>query len=491
MKLGVRGKLFLLSVGLIALSLGIGYGYLRPTLDRLLTERIQHDLSVRLALCTSAVEQDEATDGSELHSQAWQRIALRLALLSEARVTLLRADGSLLADSNVLETELQRLENHKNRPEIQQALQRGHGASTRDSATLRQRMMYVARSFETRRGLRGVARLAVSLQEVDRVMARLHVALFFGALLALAMASGMSSIAAHLTARRLRLLTETARRMAQGDLALRASAGSADSDEVDELGRDLDQLADNLSAALRDLRKLGTLRREFVANASHELRTPLSALCSAVETLRGTVVQDPKASQVFLDIIERHAARLRALVDDLLDLARIESPGFRPVLAEVQVSEVFAHVLSFMEGRAAEKKITITTELPSPAPKLITDRRGLEQIVSNYLDNAIKYCPPNSHVALSARLDEEAHALIIEVKDDGPGIAAEHLPRLFERFYRVDTGRSRALGGTGLGLSIVKHMAEAMGGRVGVESRPQHGATFYVSLPMKASARAT
>jgi two-component system, OmpR family, phosphate regulon sensor histidine kinase PhoR len=231
-----------------------------------------------------------------------------------------------------------------------------------------------------------------------------------------------------------------------------------------------------------EIRRLETLRKDFVANVSHELRTPITAVRSAVDTLRHTIDADPDSSERFVDIIDRNAQRLGALVEDLLDLSRIESKEYRPETAPVALRAVSDQVLTLLRLRIEEKRLDVANEIPPELPPARADRKGLEQVFTNLLDNAVKYCGPGTRVWLRAQ--RAGNLLRIEVADSGPGIEPRHLPRLFERFYRVDSGRSRDMGGTGLGLSIVKHLVEAMGGAIGVDSTPGKGATFWFTLPI-------
>jgi two-component system phosphate regulon sensor histidine kinase PhoR len=229
-----------------------------------------------------------------------------------------------------------------------------------------------------------------------------------------------------------------------------------------------------------DLRRLESLRRDFVANASHELRTPIAAVRSATETLHSGALDDPPAAARFIDIIERNAQRLQSLVEDMLDLSKLESNEFKLKRERVELGSVVPIVLALFRERADKKGVRLTAEMPGQPIAIEGDPRALEHVLSNLVDNAVKYCPSGSRVVVSAVREDDRVRLV--VSDTGPGIPAEHLPRLFERFYRVDAGRSRELGGTGLGLSIVKHMVEAMRGAVSVDSQVGKGSTFTVSL---------
>jgi two-component system, OmpR family, phosphate regulon sensor histidine kinase PhoR len=230
-------------------------------------------------------------------------------------------------------------------------------------------------------------------------------------------------------------------------------------------------------------RRLERMRRDFVVNASHELRTPLTSIRGFVEALEDGAVAEPGKAQRFLGKIRTHADRMTALVDDLLDLSRLESGDRPPEWKDTRASEVAEGVLASFAGPAARKNIHLQ-HVDQGAPKTVTDPERLRRILENLVDNAVKYTPEGGRIAVTTAPGPDASALVV-VEDDGPGIDAEHLPRLFERFYRVDKARSRALGGTGLGLSIAKHLAEGMGASISVESQPGKGSRFTVSLPGK------
>jgi two-component system phosphate regulon sensor histidine kinase PhoR len=228
-----------------------------------------------------------------------------------------------------------------------------------------------------------------------------------------------------------------------------------------------------------EVRRLESMRRDFVANVSHELRTPVTAIRSAAETLQ-TVPRDEHAVQAtFVGIVARNAERLHELVEDLLDLSRIESQKWKLLLEPLDTRAVFEQVASLFRERADRKRVELVPEAPAGLC-VLADRRALEHVLTNLVDNAVKYCGERSRVVLRSR--EHDGKLELSVEDEGPGIEERHLPRLFERFYRVDAGRAREVGGTGLGLSIVKHLTEAMGGTVAVSSKPGAGTTFVLTL---------
>jgi two-component system phosphate regulon sensor histidine kinase PhoR len=230
-----------------------------------------------------------------------------------------------------------------------------------------------------------------------------------------------------------------------------------------------------------EMRRLETVRRDFVANVSHELRTPVASVRSAAETLRMAMDHDPKAATQFIDIIERNGRRLGELINDLLDLSRIEAKEYRLKVEPMHLRQLCEKTVAAFAERASSRAMCLTVDVPDGLPPAVVDTSAFDRILTNLVDNALKYGPDRASISVSAR--EMGTKIQVRVSDSGAGIDAKHLPRLFERFYRVDNGRSRDMGGTGLGLSIVKHLTEAMGGEVSVESLPGKGTTFAFTLP--------
>jgi two-component system phosphate regulon sensor histidine kinase PhoR len=237
-----------------------------------------------------------------------------------------------------------------------------------------------------------------------------------------------------------------------------------------------------------EMKRLERVRRDFVANVSHELKTPIASIKGFVETLLDGAADDPADRQRFLDIIARQADRLASIIDDLLALSRIEqSEGTGDLPRQsIRIRDLLAAVVGDCQPRAADRSIRLEVECDERLAVEVNPPL-VEQAVINLVDNAIKYSEPGRAVRIVATADtasDRAPApVLISVRDQGCGIDAEHLPRLFERFYRVDKARSRKLGGTGLGLSIVKHIVQAHGGTIAVESEPGIGSTFTIRLP--------
>jgi two-component system phosphate regulon sensor histidine kinase PhoR len=582
-KPGIRLKLFLFSLTLIGIAIVAAEVYLSRALESQLTQHIQNDLIVRARLVAQRVAARMAALDDPRTADA---LADEIAGVAAVRVTIVNSDGTVAGDSAVDVSELERSENQGGRTEIAAALAAGHGTSVRYDEVTGRTTMYAAAAITRRSIPLGAARVSVPLTELENAIGQMHRSLWTGALVAFAVAGVISFYAAQLTSRKLRELTEAAREMSAGNLATRTRASGHD--EIVALGKALDQLADNLSRSLNELRserdlltgilssmnegvlvvgadgrivltnpalramlligpdalgrsvlqvvrnadlnqvleraargveseveldlaglmprralvravalkdapggvlavfvdvtelrRLEAVRRDFVANASHELRSPLTTVRAAAETL-GTVENDAKASARFVELIQRNAERLANLIDDLLELSRIESRELKLEVERIDLSTVVDRTFSQHAHRAQMKHITLAHDVLRTAD-VRADRRALEHVLGNLVDNALKYCPEGAAVRVSAAPTANG-TVRVTVADTGPGIAPEHLPRVFERFYRVDAGRSRELGGTGLGLSIVKHLVEAMGGAVSVDSKVGAGSAFSFTL---------
>jgi len=229
-------------------------------------------------------------------------------------------------------------------------------------------------------------------------------------------------------------------------------------------------------------RKVETMRRDFVANVSHELRTPLSIFRGYLETLLDDPHQPPGELLRILEIMERHSNRLNALVEDVLSLARLESPGIELNLAEVDLPELLHSIMRDWEKRFAAKQLKSHLNFPGTLPRFRADETRLQELIYNLLDNAVKYSKPGSTVFL--RAESEGNSIRFSVADQGLGISPNDLPRIFERFYRADKSRSNEQSGTGLGLAIVKHIAQLHGGAVEAQSEFGKGTTISVLLPV-------
>ncbi len=526
-----------------------------------------------------------------------QRVA-ELAAGASLRITVIRRDGRVLADSDRTWAEVGRMENHAGRPEVRAALADGAGTAVRRSATTRRHYVYGARPFTTPAGRRYVLRLAQPLEELALVRGRLAQALGVALLVTLvaiavisawldrrllapltALIGGAGELAAGRTDERLPVpendelaaLATAVNRMTD---RLQAQVGVAEAERdhlrtivssmsegvlvVDADGRAVlanpafrrlfglprdfagrlpfelarhPELAAVIDETLRrgearreevvleaggtsprtlalagsaldpggrggatgavvvardttEITRLSRMRSDFVANVSHELKTPLSAIRGLAETLRDGALEEPETSRRFTGRILDQCHRLEALLEDLLTLSRLESPDVPVERRPVDLARLVERCVETVAARAEGRDVAVSAEVAADLPSFQGDAANLERLLLNLLDNAVKYNRPGGTVTV--RLEAaggDAPEVVLEVADTGLGIPAGALPRIFERFFRVDKGRARDEGGTGLGLAIVKHVAQSHGGRVEVHSRPTEGSTFRVHLP--------
>jgi two-component system phosphate regulon sensor histidine kinase PhoR len=233
---------------------------------------------------------------------------------------------------------------------------------------------------------------------------------------------------------------------------------------------------------ITELRKLERIRRDFVANVSHEFRTPLTAIQGFAETLIAGAINDPNNRDRFLAIILDHSRRLARLTEDLLRLSEMDAERLELEIRRASVSQLVESCYETAQRRANEKGLSLSLELPASLPDVAGDARRLQEVLQNLLDNAIQYTLPNGRIVLRAETKNDE--VILTVADTGIGIPQSDQPRIFERFYRVDAARSREAGGTGLGLAIAKHLIEAHGGRLWVESEIGVGSKFHFAVPI-------
>ncbi len=228
-------------------------------------------------------------------------------------------------------------------------------------------------------------------------------------------------------------------------------------------------------------KRVEAIKRDFVANVSHELRTPLASIKGYAETLLDGAMDDRNILNNFLSIIDKHANRMTALIDDLLILSKLESQQMPLNLEAVDIQGLIQGVIHSLEKNAKDKGLKLTGEVQKGIPKTMSDKVRLEQVIVNLIDNALKY---TNQGEVRVQACKEGKNIRVDVEDTGTGIPEKDLSRIFERFYRVDKGRSRDLGGTGLGLAIVKHIISAHNGRIWVQSQPGKGTTFSFTIPV-------
>ncbi|MEW6363338.1 MAG: ATP-binding protein [Acidobacteriota bacterium] len=405
----------------------------------------------------------------------------RMAGLLGTRLTLVSSSGVVLLDSDVPESRLAALDNHISRPEIVQAQFESHGWNIRHSHTIGTDMLYVARRLESPLPGRPAAftRVAVPLFDVHQAAVAIRWKTASAGLIALLLATLAVVVSSRRFVKPVAEMAAAAEDIKAGNLDRPIPVER--NDEVGRLGIALREMVDKLRADITQMKKLERMRSEFLGNVSHELRTPIFAIQGFIETLVGGAVNDPRVNIEFLKKALDHTTRLNALLNDLIEISRIETGEMKLSLRYFNVGEMLEGIQEEMKPPADQKSIALNLAArPDNATDALGDPERIRQVITNLVDNAIKYTNPGGSVTISAA--NEAERVRIAVEDTGCGISSDHIPRIFERFYRVDKDRSREAGGTGLGLAIVKHIVEAHGSQVSVVSTPGRGSIFSFAL---------
>jgi two-component system, OmpR family, phosphate regulon sensor histidine kinase PhoR len=503
-----------------------------------------------------------------------------------ARVTLIAADGTVLGDSRDSPA---LMENHSNRPEVQQALASGRGESTRFSTTESQNFMYIAVPISNQGNILGVARVALPTTEVERLTGSTVMTVTWSMLIVALLIIAAAAVIVRMILHSVRQVTRAAVRISSGQFDLRIPIHSSDelgrmgqafnkmsaslketltaiSDEKNKLLTILETMADGViltdsqghimlsnqasrgmfsfqqkAAAgkplieviihheiddllkkclktglkqiaqvdtlsgrflrviaaplnsqppgalllfqdLTEMRSLQTMRRHFIGNVSHELRTPLAGIKAVVETLQDGAIDDRRTALDFLDRIDHEVDNLTQIVNELIEISRLESGKADLRRQPFDLNQLIRQVMNHLEPQAERKKISLISDLQEHQALLNADRDRLRQVVTNILHNAIKFTPEGGKITLSTRATPAE--VTVAVTDTGIGISREDLPHIFERFFKAD--RSRSAEGSGLGLAIARHIVQAHGGEIRVQSQEGRGSTFSFTLPLKA-----
>lgn len=480
MAFSIRWKVTLGTLLAVMLGLVVAGGLAFRSIEQLELTRAEEALAARTGLAALALQ--PLLDRPSPPLDRLQTQARALGLQANARVTVIAQDGRVLADSALSDDVIPTLDNHRTRPEVASALATGRGTDIRRSDTTGQRLFYLAlRIVPPGTDAVSIVRLAMPLTTLESRIRDLQQALgiAFGA--AFAVSVLLSFFIARGLTRPLSEIAAVARQLAGGSFERRIPAGP--NDEVGVLATTLNQMADQLDHDMSALRRLETVRKDFVANVSHELRTPLTSIKGYVEALLDGAKDRPEEATRFLQVILKQSDRLNLLLEDLLQLSQIESGRVQFRRDPVGLRSVIERTLASIKPLADKKRQTLSVAVPQNLPAAIGDEDRLVQVLTNLLDNAVKYTPEGGAVHVTARPVREDDTIELTVTDTGIGIPDTDRPRVFERFYRVDKARSREMGGTGLGLAIVKHIVEGHGGQVWVEGNDPMGSRFIIRLP--------
>jgi two-component system phosphate regulon sensor histidine kinase PhoR len=525
----------------------------------------------------------------ELESPAAEdpnQLAKHWSSLLDARVTIIDENGVVVGESH---DDYTQMDNHINRPEVQEALSQGQGSRIRRSPTLGYELMYVAVPIVTNGEIQGFARAALSIEDIDQSIAQLGSTILGITIVAALLSTGLSLAIARRTTRPLIDLTETANRMTEGETHLPSASSSYDEitqlshafhtlvtelrtqihaleTEQGKLSAVLEQMTDgviivdgqgqvelinpaaarlfetdveealthslaevvrqhqlvelwhrcqetgdeqaimmdllhqhrfiqsiviSLGEALPDkylllfqdftrMRRLETVRRDFITNISHELRTPLASIKALTETLKAGALEDPETGNHFLERMDTEVDALTQMVSELLELTRIESGQVPLKIKPTKPCKIVKRSVKRLREQAERSQLNLDSNCPNDLPEIYADSSRLGQALTNLVHNAIKFTPEGGNVTITAR--QNVDVIEFSIKDTGIGIPSDDLPRIFERFYKADQARTES--GTGLGLAIARHLVEAHSGRIWVESTVGHGSTFYFTIPI-------
>ena len=608
MTLPIRWKVTLGTLLAVACGLLIAGVMAIQSLERQYLAQLSEVLEAKTKLVEYGLHPLFRSPGLSPTQARLQEMARDLGSRASARVTLVAADGIVIADSAVQDADLSAVENHRSRPEIQQALATGYGQDVRASHTTGERTMYRTMVLMQPQDAQPiVVRVGLPMVLLDREISKLQQNLILALGVAFIVAVSLSIWLARSITKPLSDIARAARQLgsghqttpikttAQDEAGLLAATLNHMADQlhakIDELSEDraqllamltsmvegvmvLDyrsyvlqvnpalermfgvsrteargrpcaelfrhqQLNDLVTAILRsrtnhedeivlpltgrclhieasvaggereneacvvlvfhditELRRLEKIRKDFVANVSHELRTPLTSIKGYVEALLDGAKDDPAASAKFLDIILKQSDRLNLIIEDLLELSKIESGRVLLKAEPLDLRPIIDRTLSMMKPLADKNGHRLLSSIDDTLPPMEGDDDRLVQVLTNLLDNAVKYTPAGGTITVGAKLvsdsgsaEQPGRMIELSVADTGIGIPEQDRPRVFERFYRVDKARSRELGGTGLGLAIVKHIVEGHGGQVWVEGNHPQGSRVVVRLPVSARVR--
>jgi len=578
MKKSLFYKIFFSYLVIISLSFLFLDLFLREEVEKNLTSQIETEMM-------SYAKIIDLTPREKIVEQIGE-----MANISNCRVTLIDARGKVFADS---EKDVTQMENHSNRPEVQEARLKGSGKSVRSSSSLNIDMLYVAVAIRNGEKINGYVRLARPLHDVQKVIQKMYESILGASAIAVIVSLLIALFISYRLAEPIRAMERFTEKLRQGEPvgAILLNTGDETKKLADNINFLVEELKDKIRIANEEksklmtaltsmtegvliinaqgliefvspvlgdmlsvryedvfgktlmeafrsaelqkiltefkrtgenitreitldmaeavilnvsvsavhgypqedktmivfhdvtrLKKLEKVKEDFVANVTHEIRTPLTAIIGYLETIKNGAIGNIDETKKFVDIILNQAERLNRLVEDLLTLSHIELKELKFNFENVSINAAITNVISLVEAKAKEKKITIHNNVRENFPMIRADKDKLTQIFVNILDNAVKFTPESGRITIVAKEADACAA--VSISDTGIGVPRDELQRLGERFYRVDRSRSRDLGGTGLGLSIVKHLMIAHGGRMEIESELGRGTTVSLLFPL-------
>ena len=408
----------------------------------------------------------------------FQGLATEYSDASGLRVTLIAADGTVIGESSIPITELQQMDNHIERPEVLAAQDFGEGSSTRYSNTLKIEFIYFAKKVDQNYYGFKFIRLAQTLKSVKDLAGTYREFYYLIiAFIVLVIIVAWFLLKNWLTDP-IRELTQAADDISKGDLSRRININTGGI-EIDELAANMNQMAMKLDEDFRRIKRMEKVRSEFLGNVTHELKTPISSISGYIETLLEGAIKDENVNLGFLERSLENVQRLEELVTDLVEISRIETGELKMNFEYFNIHDLLNDLFKDAHQRNSNKTLKIQLEVPDKKLFIYGDKSRLDQVIANLLSNAMRYTDQGQIRIKVMRRDNE---LIFSIRDTGIGVSRKALSRIFERFYRTDKARDRRKGGTGLGLAISKHIIEAHGSHIYVDSLKGKGSTFSFGI---------
>ena len=441
---------------------------LRGNFERRITEQLYSNSILVGDILKEDIKKNNQTDLQKQVSTLGERL--------NVRITVIKNDGHVIADSL---NDPRAMSDHSDRPEVIQATTTGRGEATRFSETLNYNMQYIAVSLYEKDRHIAIIRLAMALREMDALVRVIYREVLVGGIIATILMASIGYYISKSITNPIVEMQNTAERISAGDFSRKVRVRSHD--ELGALAKSLNIMSEKLQGQIERLKKADKVRTDFVANVSHELKTPLTSIKGYIETLQDGALDDKENAVRFLNIIKKNADSLTHIVDDLLSLSEVELGKDRLHTENVNLKVLIEEtVLGF--GHALKgKKICADIKTQGDEFVIRADKAKINQVFVNIIDNAVKYSEEGGQIVLT--LSRVKEHIEIAIADKGIGIPEKYTQRVFERFYRVDKARSRAIGGTGLGLSIAKHIVALHNGEIWLTSIVGQGTTVTVRFP--------
>lgn len=451
---------------IVLVALGLSSVFYYVMISRLLSDTTHKDMAYALRLVDYGMDYS-----GELQPQLERLNAVTLT--NDSRLTILERDGTVIVDTSI--DNVEPLENHLDREEVEAAIQYGAGYSKRYSETLQTTMLYVSRTSEYSDY---IIRLAIpysgSFQYLQLLLPAVFISFFFALVVAVFLSVGVSNS----ITKPLKEIAEEMHKLQHRNPQFHFSKYKYE--ELNTIAETTTKMSETINNTMERLEHEKTIRQEFFSNVSHELKTPITSIQGYTELLETNIITNEEMKQDFLKRIKKETRNMTNLINDILMISRLETKQAEEQRTKMRVKPMLDEVLDSLAPLAAE--LTVNISIDCRPLMIVADPKHIQQLLNNLITNAIKYNNPGGKVTVL--ITEEGKNMLLRVSDNGVGIPEESVGRVFERFYRVDKGRSKKMGGTGLGLAIVKHIVQFYQGTIDLKSVVDQGTVITIRLPV-------